>query len=134
MSWGRGWTSARSLRQSVRRLASDKGADLSDDRGALALLIAIVGALRAALRPRASLVAENLALPQQIAVLRRKTKRSQFLPIDRAFWVTLSRGWLRRAETLTPVGGCIVVRYRGAHFPTPPNNAAFQLDYEFDLK
>src|SRR5262245_9975180 len=61
------------------------------------LFVAIVGALRAAFRPRVSLVAENLALRQQLAVLRRKTKRPQLVPVDRPFWVVLSRIWSRWA-------------------------------------
>jgi putative transposase len=67
------------------------------------LFTAIIGAFRSAFRPRASLVAENLALRQQLAVLRRKTKRPQLAPLDRAFWVVLSRIWSRWAETLTIV-------------------------------
>jgi hypothetical protein len=53
------------------------------------LLEAIVGALLAGLRPRASLVVENLALRQQLAVLRRQTSRPKLRPVDRAFWVVL---------------------------------------------
>jgi putative transposase len=69
----------------------------------MALFTAIIGALRSAFRPRASLIAENLALRQQLAVLRRKTARPQLAAIDRAFWVVLSRVWSRWAETLTIV-------------------------------
>jgi hypothetical protein len=67
------------------------------------LLEAIVGALLAALRPRASLVAENLALRQQLAVLRRQLSRPQVRPVDRAFWVVLSRIWSRWADALAIV-------------------------------
>jgi hypothetical protein len=59
--------------------------ELGENAAVLGLLIAIVGALGAAFRPRASLVAENLALRQQLAVLRRKTKRPELVPVDRAF-------------------------------------------------
>jgi hypothetical protein len=76
---------------------------LEESRAVIEVLIAIVGALRTSLRPRASLVAENLALRQQLAVLRRKTKRPQLRPADRAFWVVLSRVWSRWAEALTIV-------------------------------
>ena len=69
----------------------------------LELLVAILGAVRAALRSRASLVAENLALRQQLAVLRRKTKRLQLLPVDRAFWIVLSSMWSRWADALAIV-------------------------------
>jgi hypothetical protein len=57
----------------------------------LALAKTILGALVAGVRPRASLVLENLALRQQLAVLRRATPRPRLRPIDRAFWAVLSR-------------------------------------------
>src|ERR1700690_1842249 len=38
---------------------------------------------------RVSLVAENLATRQQLAVLRRRTKRARLTPLDRAFWIVL---------------------------------------------
>ena len=63
----------------------------------MALLLAIIGALRSAFRSRASLVAENLALRQQLAVLR-VGRRPRLRPIDRAFWIVLSRVWLRQAD------------------------------------
>ena len=69
----------------------------------LQLLVAILRALRAAFRSRAGLVAENLALRQQLAVLRRKTKRPRLVPVDRAFWVALCGVWSRWTETLTLV-------------------------------
>ena len=52
---------------------------------------AVVGALFVSLRSRANLVVENLALRQQLAVLRRRTPRPRLGPVDRAFWVILSR-------------------------------------------
>jgi putative transposase len=82
----------------------------------LRLLVAIIGALRSAVRPRASLVAENLALRQQLAVLRRKRKRPQLAPIHRAFWVVLSRAWSRWAETLTIVKPEPVVAWHRREF------------------
>jgi transposase InsO family protein len=82
----------------------------------LGFVIAIVGALRAAFRPRASLVAENLALRQQLAILRRKTKRPRLTPADRAFWVALSRVWSRWAEALTIVQPDTVVGWHRKGF------------------
>jgi hypothetical protein len=73
------------------------------------LLEAIVGALLGALRPRASLIAENLALRQQLAVLRRQTSRRQLRPVDRAFWVVLSRIWSRWADVLALVKPATVI-------------------------
>jgi transposase InsO family protein len=67
------------------------------------LVVAIAGAFRSAFNPRASLIAENLALRQQLAVLRRKTKRPLLVPVDRAFWILLSRVWSRWSESLAIV-------------------------------
>jgi putative transposase len=82
----------------------------------LELLVAILGALRASVRLRASLVGENLALRQQLAVLRRRTKRPQLVPIDRAFWVVFSRVWSRWAETLALVKPATVIGWHRRGF------------------
>ncbi len=49
---------------------------------------------------RASLVAENLALRQQLAVLQRKAKRPRLRNSDRIFWAWLSRLWNGWRSTL----------------------------------
>jgi hypothetical protein len=82
------------------------GANLA---GMLTILEAIVGALLAALRPRASLVAENLGLRQQLAILRRANPRPRLRPIDRAFWVVVSRVWPRWAASLAIVRPATVI-------------------------
>ena len=46
--------------------------------------------LRALLKPRLSLVTENLALRQQLVVLRRNTSRPGLSNRDRLFWVAFS--------------------------------------------
>lgn len=57
----------------------------------LALLLAV---LRAALRDRAGLVAENLVLRHQLAVLTRPTRqRPRLRARDTAFWVLIRRLW-----------------------------------------
>lgn len=53
----------------------------------------LAGALRSALKPRAELLAENLALRHQVAVLKQKTGRFQLSNVDRAFWLGLSKHW-----------------------------------------
>jgi hypothetical protein len=86
------------------------GANLA---GMLTILEAIVGALLAALRPRASLVAENLVLRQQLAILRRANPRPRLRPIDRAFWVVVSRVWSRWADSLAIVRpATVIARHR----------------------
>src|SRR5882724_3683670 len=50
---------------------------------AMSIVLALLGALRAALRTRADLALENLALRQQLALLCRGSKRPQFSRLDR---------------------------------------------------
>ena len=102
------------------------------------LLAAIVGAAIGAFRPRAHLIAENLALRQQLAVLRRKRARSRLVPIDRAFWILLSRFWLRWSDALAIVKPETVIAWHRRGFaqfwawksrrrgrpPTPPEIVA----------
>jgi hypothetical protein len=62
------------------------------------LVLALLGALRAILRTRADLALENLALRQQLAVLRRHSKRPQPGPLDRAFWACQLAVYQRRHQ------------------------------------
>ena len=54
---------------------------------------AVYQLLRALLKPRLSLVTENLALRQQLVILRRNTSRPRLRDRDRLFWVVLSNLW-----------------------------------------
>ena len=49
----------------------------------------LLGMVRALLLPRDALIAENLALRQQLAVLPRTAKRPRLRQRDRIFWVWL---------------------------------------------
>jgi len=57
---------------------------------AMSLVLVLLGALRASLKTHADLALENLALRQQLALLRRRSKRLQFGRLDRLFWLWLS--------------------------------------------
>jgi hypothetical protein len=58
------------------------------------MLVALLGFLRSLFRARKDLALENLALRQQLVVLRRaRPKRPQLMSADRIFWVWLSRVW-----------------------------------------
>ncbi len=59
----------------------------------MSLVIALLGALRASLRTRTNLALENLALRQQLVLLRRRSKRPQFGRLDRLFCLWLSHQW-----------------------------------------
>jgi putative transposase len=79
------------------------------------LLVAILGAARAAFRTRASLIAEDLALRQQLAILR-AGRRPRLRPVDRAFWVVLSRVWSRWVDVLVIVKPATVVAWHRRGF------------------
>ena len=64
------------------------------------LLLAMLSAARSSLKVRRALALENLALRQQLAVLRRQAKRPKLGRTDRAFWVVLARVWPRVADGL----------------------------------
>jgi len=76
----------------------------------VALLEAIVGALFSAFRSRANLVAENLVLRQQLAVLK-VGRRPRLRPVDRAFWVVVSRVWSRWMDVLAVVKPATVIAW-----------------------
>jgi putative transposase len=84
--------------------------------GVFAILKALMGALLAAIKPRASLVVENLALRQQLAVLHRATPRPRLRPIDRAFWAVLSQTWSRWADVLAIVKPATVIGWHRRGF------------------
>jgi len=61
-------------------------------------------ALRSMVRSRAELQLENLALRHQICVFQRSArKRSKLTPLDRLFWVFLTRVWSNWRSTLVIV-------------------------------
>ena len=82
----------------------------------MSLVFALLGALRAALRTRTDLTLENLALRQQLAMLRRRSKRPQFGHLDRALWVWLCNWWDRWREALHLVRSETVIRWHRQGF------------------
>jgi len=64
------------------------------------LLLALLGTAKSALKAHRELALENLALRQQLAVLRHQVKRARPTKADRLFWVVLSRVWDRWREAL----------------------------------
>ena len=57
------------------------------------LLRILLQFIRGACRSRRELALENLALRQQLAVLRRQQPRAVLKNRDRLFWIALSRLW-----------------------------------------
>jgi putative transposase len=81
----------------------------------LRLLMALLPALRSAMRSRRDLVAENLALRQQLVTLTAR-RHPDIRLADRVFWILLRRCWSGWAETLTIVEPDTVVRWHRAGF------------------
>ena len=58
------------------------------------LILTVIAILaRALFRSRRELIAENLALRQQLALFKQKQPRPKLRPADRVFWVLLHQGW-----------------------------------------
>src|SRR5260370_17410839 len=83
----------------------------------MSLVIALLGALRASLRTRTDLALENLALRQQLVLLRRRSKRPQFGRLDRLFWLWLSHQWAGWRGALHVVRPQTVIRWPRQGFP-----------------
>jgi hypothetical protein len=82
----------------------------------LSLLITVLATARSALRTRDALALENLALRQQLAVLRRRCRRPPLDWTDRLFWVALSRAWSRWRDVLIIVKPATVLRWHRSAF------------------
>ena len=82
----------------------------------LSLLLTVLAVARSALRTRSALALENLALRQQLAVLRRRRPRPSHAWTDRIFWVALSRAWCRWRDVLVLVKPATVVRWHRSAF------------------
>ena len=73
-------------------------------------LLRLLSLLLTAGRLRSDLALENLALRQQLAVLRRQRPRPWIRKLDRVLWVVLSRFWGDWKETLLLVKPETVLR------------------------
>jgi hypothetical protein len=73
-------------------------------------------AIGAICRRRADLVIENLALRQQVAVLKRERPRPLLEDTDRAFWVALRRSWPAWASPLVIVSADTVAKWNRDRF------------------
>ena len=62
------------------------------------------------------LALENLALPQQLATMKRAAKRPQFRNRDRLFWILLSRFWNAWRKALIVANPDTVVRWHKKGF------------------
>ncbi len=71
----------------------------------LSWIVVFLGTARASLRSRNQLALENLALRQQLAMLRQSVKRPRVNFGDRLFWILYAKyvsGWRALLHTLHP--------------------------------
>jgi hypothetical protein len=82
----------------------------------ISFFLAAFRVLRSIFTSRADLILENVALRQQLAVLRPKPPRPRLSASDRFFWLTLRRCWPRWKETLAFVQPETVIRWHREGF------------------
>ena len=106
-----------SVRLSYQRLGAPAGiGDCYNFITMCELLRLLLLLLLAALRTRRSLMLENLALRQQLAVFKRKHPRTRIGPHDKLFWIAAIRFWSGWKETLFLVQPETASRWHKAGF------------------
>ena len=80
------------------------------------MISSLVRALISAFKARRELALENVALRQQLAVLRRSVKRPRLSKVDRVFWVLLRRIWTDWEGVLVIVKPETVIRWHRCGF------------------
>ncbi len=87
-----------------------------DSKTVVRVMVVLVQIVRTIFRSRADLALENLALRQQVAVLKRERPRPPLSPLDRAFWVALQQTWKDWGNALIIVKPDTVVRWHRKNF------------------
>jgi hypothetical protein len=85
-----------------RRIVDVSALGASSPTPMIDLLYALLATARSSMKSQRELALENLALRQQLAVLKRRTKRPKLTNADRAMWVALYRPVVRLAERSDP--------------------------------
>jgi hypothetical protein len=80
------------------------------------LVLLWFGVLARLFRTRCGLLCENLALRQQLVVLKRRRPRPHLALLDKVFWVAVRRLWLNWKQALVVVTPETVVRWYRAGF------------------
>ena len=79
-------------------------------------LSAILSITAAIFKDRADLVAENMALRHQLSCLIHRGRQPKLRPVDRVFWVLLSRFWNGWRESLAIVKPATVLAWHRKGF------------------
>ncbi|MCZ6858793.1 MAG: hypothetical protein O7I42_00685 [Alphaproteobacteria bacterium] len=80
------------------------------------IIMILVAFVREIALSRATLRLENIALRQQVAVLNRERPRPRLHPLDRVFWVFLSRLWPHWKDALVIVKSETVIGWHRQGF------------------
>jgi hypothetical protein len=83
------------------------------------LIVCLISAIKSAIRSRQELALENLALRQQLAMLKRRRRRPRLRRLDQLFWIWLSRFWDSWKESLLIVKPQTVIRWHRRRFAWP---------------
>jgi hypothetical protein len=75
-----------------------------------------LGVLVRCFRPRQDLLLENLALRQQLTVLKRRHPQPKLSPLDKLFWISARRFWSAWRQSLIIVTPETVVRWHRTGF------------------
>ncbi len=75
-----------------------------------------ISSVSAVFKDRADLVAENIALRHQLSCFIHRESRPKLRPVDRAFWVLLSRFWSLWTKTLAMVEPATVLAWHRQGF------------------
>jgi hypothetical protein len=82
----------------------------------LTMLQALFATTLSSFKTQEELAIENLALRQQLAILKRASPKPRLTAAERSFWVILSRFWPGWKEALVVVKPETVVRWHRAGF------------------
>jgi putative transposase len=85
-------------------------------RAVLSLWISLFQSAAALFRSRRDQAIVKVALRQQLEIYARRDRRPRLSPLDRAFWVALSRLWPRWKSVLVVVQPETVVRWHQRRF------------------
>jgi hypothetical protein len=88
------------------------------------MLWLLLGLFRRSLCSRRDLLLENLALRQQLLVLKRRHTRSRLNRIDRLFWVVTRRPWSRWKGALVIITPETVVSLAPCRLPVRSHNGS----------
>src|SRR6266436_6484858 len=97
----------------------------------LAALVVLLRSLRLLCSGHRAVALENVALRQQLSVLRRTVRRPQLRTRDRLFWVLLAKAWRDWRTALIVVQPDTVVRWHRQWLRVPAENPSAPQEWPY---